>query len=393
MTDPGSPAPFQYDDDEKFVSFVTDYLDRGAERLRGLSAHEYVGKCRVLWRNCETDEVFKVKLLIDKLVWDQRDDKLTPPTGFEEVKRGEEPPEDLYCVALGLMFPDGSFVDAPEGYDPSSANPQSRRSVALALPTEIPVDEAAEPVPATYVLALFDVLGFAKRLEALGLAQMHDLYKSLIGVALEPYAAKNQWSRMIVRLSGDHYSPGMFWLPIRYAYFSDSILLWVPYRPEFVQPFLDRALNMFCASLRLELPLRGAVAAGTAILHKKSNTFLGEPLVAAARLHDAQQWVGAAFCASVRSEVMRIPFAPHQVMLYEAPVKEPRHAELLAGLVLDWPRRWRELHGVSPYETVSRLRSAGFEIYYDTALDFVKFSDKNAEWFINGPARRSRAGD
>lgn len=386
-------TPFQPDDDEKFVSFVRDYLERGADRLRGLSAREYVEKCRALWRSCETDEVFKVKLLMDKLIWDQRKDEVAPPSGFEEVRHGEEPREDLYCVALGLMFPDGSFVDAPEGYDPTPANPKSRRAVALALPTKIPVDEAAEPELAVYVLALFDVLGFSKRLETLGLARMHELYKSLLGVALEPYAAKNQWTRMIVRLSGDLYSPGIFWLPIRYAYFSDSILLWVPYQPELVQPFLDRVLNMFCAALRLELPLRGAVAAGTAILHKKSNTFLGEPLVEAAKLHDAQQWVGAACGVSLRSEVMRIPFSPRQIMLYASPVKEPRHAELLSGLVLDWPRRWRDLHGVSASEVVSklRLRSPGFEVYYDNALNFVRFSDENSEWFVHEERGESRA--
>jgi hypothetical protein len=151
---------------------------------------------------------------------------------------------------------------------------------------------------------------------------------------------------------------------------------------------LDRVLNVFCEALHLELPLRGAVAAGTAILHKKSNTFLGDPLAEAAKLHDAQQWLGAACGVSVQSEVMRIPFSPQQVMLYEAPVKETRHAALLSGLVLDWPRRWRELHGVSPQEAVSKLRTPGFEVYYDTALAFVQYSDENSEWFMDGQPER-----
>lgn len=382
MVDRDDTTPFRHDDDKEFISVVSDYLEQGAHRLRGLSAREYVDKCRALWRSCETDEVFKVKILMDRLIWDKRKDELAPPPGFEEVQRPEEPPEDLYCVAVGLMFPDGSFVDAPEGYNPTPANPHSRRAVALALPTEIPVDETAEPEPAPYILALFDVLGFAKHLETLGLARIHDLYKSLIGIALKPYVAENQWTRVIVRLSGNLYAPGIFWLPIRYTYFSDSILLWVPYKPEFLQPFLDRVLNMFCAALRLGLPLRGAVAVGTAILHRKSNTFLGDPLVEAARLHDAQVWIGAACGVSFCSKGMR--FAPYQVMLYEAPVKESKHAKLLSGLVLDWPRRWRELNGVSASEAVSRLRSSGFEVYYDTTLEFVRFSDENSEWFTKG---------
>lgn len=235
-------TPFQPDDDEGFMTAVGEYLEQGADRLRGLTAEEYAQRCRTLWRSCETDQVFKSKLLMDKLIWDQRKEKLSLPQGFEEVQHAEDPPEDLYCVALGLMFPDGSFVDAPEGYDPTPANPQSRRALALAMPNRIPVDETGEPEPAAYVLALFDVLGFSGRLKTLKLARMHELYKSLIGVALEPYAAKNQWTRMLARVSGDLYSPGLFWLPIGYSYFSDSILLWVPYQPELVEPFLDRVL-------------------------------------------------------------------------------------------------------------------------------------------------------
>jgi hypothetical protein len=71
-------------------------------------------------------------------------------------------------------------------------------------------------------------------------------------------------------------------------------------------------------------------------------------------------------------------------MLYDAPVKKPEHAELLSGLVLDWPRRWRDLHGVSPREVISQFRAPGFEIYYDTAADFVRFSEENSEWFLHG---------
>jgi len=380
----GTSTSFQPDDDEKFMTVVSEYLEQGAERLRGLTAEEYVEKCRTLWRSCETDEVFEVKLLIDKLILARTESRYLLSAGLEEVTQAEEPPEDLYCVALGLMRPDGSFVGAPEGYDPTPPTSQSYRSVALALENRFPVDEPLEPEPATYVLALLDVLGFSRRLTTLGLARMHELYRALISVALEPFAASNQWTPILAQRSAELYSPGLFWLPIRYSYFSDSILLWIPYHPELVEPFLDRVMGVFCEALRLGLPLRGAVAAGTAILHKATGTFLGEPLVEAERLHGAQQWVGVACGVSVRSEVMRIPFSPLQVMLYDAPVKKPEHRGLLSGLVLDWPRRWRHLHGASPQDVVSGLRAPGFEIYYDTAADFVRFSEGNSEWFAHG---------
>jgi hypothetical protein len=375
---------FRSDDDDKFIALVTEYLEEGAGQLRGLATHEYIDICRDLWRECETDEVFKVKILADMLIWNKRYKDLKPPPGFKEVSHPEESPEDLYCYALGLIRPDGTYVGAPEGYDPTPTNPKSRRSLALAFPGKAQVDEGNEAEPASYMLALFDVLGFADRLLALGLDRMHQVYKSLIGVALEPNVAKNQWTRLVVRLSDDLFSPGIFWLPIRYAYFSDSLLFWVPLQPGFAQPFLDRVLNVFCEALSLELPLRGTVTAGTAILHKKSNTFLGGPLVEAARLHDAQKWVGAAIGVSVRSVELRIPFSPLQVMLYEAPVKEEAQKNLLSDLVLDWPRRWRELGRPSLSDTLLRLRSQGFEDYYDNALAFVRHSNENSEWFLQG---------
>ena len=371
------------DEDAWFARTVSDYLERGAARLRSMSADEYVRQCRALWHACETDQVFTVRLLIDKLTPDPRREGSDCPRGFEVVRDENEPPEDLYCVAIGAVRPDGSFVGAPQGYDPTPTNPRSHRRLVLALPSSIPVDEDDEAQPGPYVLGLFDVLGFANRLEDSGLERMHEVYRSLVEVALRPHVAENQWTGMWIGVGAGLYSPAMFWLPIRYAYFSDTMLLWVPYGPQLVGPFLDRVLNVFCEALRLGLPLRGAVGAGTVVLHQKSNTFLGPPLVEAARLHDAQEWIGAACGVSVRSETMRIPFSPAQVMLYDAPLKAAKHAQLLSGLVLGWPRRWRGTHGGSAHDAVSKLRATGYETYYDRALEFVDYSDRNPEWFMS----------
>lgn len=377
-----SEPPFHESDDDAFVRAVTDYVRDGAPQLRGTSVEAYVDRCRELWEECETDQVFRVKRLMDKLVLDRKERETWPPPGFKDVSTPSEAIDDLYVEALGLVLPDGSFVDAPDNYDPRPTNPKSRRVLALAIPQQIPVEEPDDAKPGDYLLALFDVLGFSNKLREIGLERMQKLYASLIDIALKPHVAENQWTKTLTGWGDGRYSPGLFWLPIRYAYFSDSILLWIPYQAEFVEAFLDRTLNMFCEALRLELPLRGAVAAGVAILHKKSNTFLGEPLVEAARVHDAQQWVGTSFGASIKSQSSPIPFSPYQVMLYDAPVKDKGRADLLSGIVLDWPRRWRELQGSSARQAVQSMRSDGFEVYYDTAIAFIDSSDRDPEWFL-----------
>ena len=129
-------------------------------------------------------------------------------------------------------------------------------------------------------------------------------------------------------------------------------------------------------------PLRGAIAAGELVLHQRASFYLGQPLVEAARLEQAQEWIGVSLGVSVRSEDLRLPFSPLQVMIWDTPVK-PGREELLSGVVLDWPRRWRELHPEkTAEETVLTLRKEGFERYYDNAVTFIQHSDANADWFL-----------
>jgi hypothetical protein len=86
----------------------------------------------------------------------------------------------------------------------------------------------------------------------------------------------------------------LFPLPARYAYFSDTILLWVPLEQLCVAPFILRCLDLAREALNKGIPLHGASAIGKAVMHKASSTFIGQPLVEAARLEAALQWVGVA---------------------------------------------------------------------------------------------------
>lgn len=169
---------------------------------------------------------------------------------------------------------------------------------------------------------------------------------------------------------------GYLRLPIRHAYFSDTFLMWAPFHNAFVGVFLDRCSNLFCNALDAGFPMRGAISVGEVVLHRKSNTYLGEPLIEAARLEAAQDTLGVALGASVRS----IVFPPDRIQRYDPPVKPGKEA-LLSGVVPDWPRFWRDFRNGSPVEKLLELRVPDFAKSYDNAIDFASYSERNSDWF------------
>jgi len=284
---------------------------------------------------------------------------------------------------MGLIRPDGSLVGASPDYDKRPTSPKGRRGLAVALESDIPTKEPDEPQVSSHFICLFDVLGFSDRLRVDGIAAVQALYDRLIKVALKAHVATNLWTPFLQPIGHRAFSPGLFWLPLRFAYFSDSILLWAPCHPELLSPFLDRCMNVFCEALDLGIPLRGAIAAGDLILHRKASYYLGLPLVEAVKLEMAQNWLGVVLGVSVRSERLQLPFSPLQVILRDAPVKAGNR-DLLSGLVLDWPRRWRELHpGQSAQLKIEAIRAPEFGQYYDNAIEFVRYSDANPNWFMD----------
>jgi hypothetical protein len=226
------------------------------------------------------------------------------------------------------------------------------------------------------MVALFEVLGFEAKLHSLGLHEMHLKYQEIIHRAFLPSVAEDKFAIARGMFAGQ-WREGYLRLPIRFAYFSDTLLIWAPFHNAFVGTFLDRCSSLFCNALRIGFPLRGAISVGEVILHKKSNTFLGEPLVEAARLEAAQDAIGVALGISVRV----IGFPPDRVQKFEPPVKVGKY-DLLSGLVLDWPRHWRDFCDGFAVEKLQELRAEGFSKYYDSAIDFVQYSEMNAMWFV-----------
>jgi hypothetical protein len=91
-----------------------------------------------------------------------------------------------------------------------------------------PFDEPPSPTNMPVMLALFDVLGFKAWLERVGIDTVHAKYQELINTAvLKP---PERCLGLAGELCGPQYTV-LFALPVRYAYFSDTILLWVPLDP------------------------------------------------------------------------------------------------------------------------------------------------------------------
>jgi hypothetical protein len=290
--------------------------------------------------------------------------------------------DDLYCIAIGVVNEKGEFDGAPDNYNPNPKNPKSKRSVLFSQPSPHKADEPDEAEIAEYIIAFFDILGFETAFQNLGIEEMHQKYQSLIAVALKPFAADNLWTKTLSPIGEGSYVSGMFQFPIRYAYFSDSLLLWIKKDASLFPEFLGRCGKVFCTALQLSMPLRGAITVGKQILHNKSNTYLGAPLIEAARLETAQNWIGLSLGKSFTADENALPIHPSYVRVFETPVKDGKQI-LLSGLVLDWTNIWDELYKESPVEKIESMKTKGYEKYYDNTIEFYNSATNDKDWFLN----------
>ncbi|HEX3558851.1 MAG TPA: hypothetical protein VHU19_06595 [Pyrinomonadaceae bacterium] len=175
------------------------------------------------------------------------------------------------------------------------------------------------------VVAIFDVLGFEDRIRRFSLEEVHGQYKELLAIA----TSKGSHAFFDARPAGGGTMVPFFgFIEIEQDYFSDTILLWTRFSPPTLGPFLHVCCSLMCEALRAGLPLRGALALGDAIMDKSARTYLGEPLVEAARLEKAQQWVGLSFGRSFTSR-RGVPFNAELVRPYSKH-RKPGSSDLVA---------------------------------------------------------------
>jgi hypothetical protein len=230
------------------------------------------------------------------------------------------------------------------------------------------------------VVCLLDVLGFEMRLRTLGLTALKAKYDQLID-----YVKRKRHGFDLVSTPDGHLALGVG--TSGYAYFSDSLLFWQSYFPPAFSGFAREIAEAICVGLELELPLRGAIAIGEAVLDEDKGVFVGAPLIEVSRIEKIQRWIGASFGPSFNDQRFS-RYDPQTVFPYEKHYKKedqgkPIPREWMTGITIDWPRRWRETRQSSPHDTIERLRDDEHGEIYDAAEAFVAESGAHNDWFLD----------
>jgi hypothetical protein len=155
--------------------------------------------------------------------------------------------------------------------------------------------------------------------------------------------------------------------------------------------FTHLVAEAICFGIETELPLRGAVAVGEAILDSSAGVFLGMPLVEVVRVERTQRWIGASFGPSFTKPGFNDSFHLNTVLPYKSHYKD-RASEHATGMTVDWPRRWRESRKSDLRPVLRGLdHHPEFAPYYAQTAEFILFSEENHDWFKRGRVPTSGA--
>jgi hypothetical protein len=235
-----------------------------------------------------------------------------------------------------------------------------------------------KPEPSRFMFAMFDVLGFSQWLDSVGLQSVLDSYHTLIDrVVVQPHEKGG--------LGAVQTRDGSLFVVARppgYAYFSDTIILWYPLAPPLVDLFVTRCSSLMCEALALGIPLRGAITVGDAVLDTDVDFFLGAPIVEAARVEKAQNWLGVTFGQSAVWSPFLAQIHGAAIIEYPPPAKD-HLKDYLSPIVIDWPRRWRDEHGECASGKLRQLnRDPRFAHYWENTIAFAEFSLRKHDWHL-----------
>lgn len=236
----------------------------------------------------------------------------------------------------------------------------------------------AKPDIRRYIFAMFDVLGFSAWVKATGLPRVRDAYHQLIQDAV---IAPHQDGSLTAVQTREGMLLAMSSAP-DFAYFSDTILLWRTLTPPAVSIFLERSSDLICRALEMGIPLRGALTVGDAVLDSESGFFIGDPIIEAANLEKAQNWMGLTLGKSAIWGAFLAQIHGTSIIEYQPPLK-PDLAEYASPIVMDWPRRWRDKHGDCPSSRLRELNTdARFAHYWNNTIAFAEYSLRKHDWHL-----------
>jgi len=223
------------------------------------------------------------------------------------------------------------------------------------------------------ILCLLDVLGFESLFHSIGLDEIVARYAKLT-----EYVKKQTGGLDIIPVPDGHVAVG--WLVIDNAYFSDTLLFWTKYNKLSLPSFTQLIAETICFGLENDLPLRGTIVVGDMILDSINGTYLGEPIIEAARTERQQKWIGVSFGSSFSKSGFNDGFYLDTVLPYKSHYKDKTHY-LATGMVVDWARKWRETRKKDVCEIIEKMNTDSiFSEYYTNTLKFIEFSKQNHDW-------------
>jgi len=254
--------------------------------------------------------------------------------------------------------------------------------------------------PLGYVVALFDVMGFESRLEKYGLDEIYSRYMKIVQY-IKRNDERNHVLYDMLNFNGPMWTAEgnvICAYDIRAAYASDSILIWANLAWRMVQdksfevlkknsthpawghlsfpvplrPFFETCAEIICLGIECDLPLRGAVSMGDAILNEKERIFLGSPLVEAARLENKQNCISLSLCNSFKMQQDTI----NCLLPYTSHLKNDVADSLVYKYAFNWPDYWMSTRNEKDIKMIIQqmAENNNQHEYYINTLKLIEFS-------------------
>lgn len=353
---------------------IRSYLDAEIYLKRGMTREAYIQLCKEKWDRFKCDPATETKIIIDFLMPPLLDDHIGTIESFDYFESYEgagyknDGRTDIECFAKrDVVF----RVEVGKGL-----KIVGDLTDEIKTPAFFEKEETLEE--GVFFVALFDILGFSKLIEKVGSKGVIDIYQKLINLAI---LSKSYKSYQKIKVAPNKYVMGSFYIPVKYAYFSDTIILWTKVETEHfhaLSPFVAKCADLICEALNLGIPLRGSLSFGLGTMHKASNTYIGEALIEAHSLEKKQKWLGASLGNSFLMPELREALNEKLVVPAFCSHFKKELDQATPYLTVDWINRWKEKKYPDLETTLKKLMEAAPDKnkeYYQNTIDFINFID------------------
>jgi len=233
-------------------------------------------------------------------------------------------------------------------------------------------------------LCLFDVLGTSEMTKRNELNKIYSCYSKLSEIVNQyddnVFGTKLFGARVPIPQPDGTSRVARGTVYIHHAFFSDTFIFWIKTHPLDVWIFNKVCNELFCKTLELQIPIRGCLSSGEAIMDIENRMFIGQPLVEAARGETGQQWLGLTHGSSFDDKL-------HWDLEYYIPYKKhikDGYSEILSPFAIDWARHWRSTRSEDAITLIKSMnKEEKFSNYYDTTIDFYLHSQRHSSNWYN----------